>query len=142
MIPEMLLKEEKLPEQAVEVIKITTKHQKQNWEQRQKDFIVVSKLAEKHISILSFVEEYLLDLLHGSQAESTDDDDKVTIITIHSAKGTECETCYVVNVSPGSYPTNRAKDELFDEEIYKDSVWKPSELALAAKNPVRIGIKF
>ena len=68
-------------------------------------------MAEKHSSILAFIEEYLLDPLHGSQVGQSDDGDKVTVITIHSAKGTECETCYVINVSPGAFPSSRSKDD-------------------------------
>ena len=37
-----------------------------------------------------------------------DDQDRVIIITIHSAKGTEREVCYVLNVSPQAYPTSHA----------------------------------
>ncbi len=41
----------------------------------------------------------------------------VTVITIHSAKGTESSVCYVVNVSPGSYPSRFStnKDEIEEE---------------------------
>jgi DNA helicase-2/ATP-dependent DNA helicase PcrA len=40
--------------------------------------------------------------------ERNDNDDVVTIITIHSAKGTQCKNCYVINVNPGAYPTTKA----------------------------------
>ena len=40
----------------------------------------------------------------------------MTIITIHSAKGTEAPVCYVINVSPGSYPSTLAIDDLDDVE--------------------------
>ena len=90
---------------------LADKYKNQDWEKRKRDIPLVGKLAEKHSSILAFIEEYLLDPLHGSQVGQSDDSDKVTVITIHSAKGTECKTCYVINVSPGAFPSSRSKDD-------------------------------
>jgi DNA helicase-2/ATP-dependent DNA helicase PcrA len=66
---------------------------------------LIAKLAEKHTSILSFIEEYLLDPLHSSMVDRKENDDVVTVITVHSAKGSECKTCYVINAGPGSFPS-------------------------------------
>jgi DNA helicase II / ATP-dependent DNA helicase PcrA len=87
---------------------LSVKYKNQDWEKRKRDFGLVEKLAEKHTSIFEFIEEYLLDPVHSSQVERLETDDVVTVITIHSAKGTECEVCYVVNVSPGAFPSARA----------------------------------
>ena len=84
------------------------KYRNQDWPKRQRDFKLVAKLAEKHTSILEFIEEYLLDPVHVSLVERTEIDDAVTVITIHSAKGTECKTCYVINMSPGAFPSRYA----------------------------------
>ncbi len=92
------------------------KYRDKEWDKRRCDFKLVEKLAEKHSSILGFIEEYLLDPLHGSQIDTDDKDDTVTVITVHSAKGTECKTCYVVNVSPGAYPSSYATNEEEVEE--------------------------
>ena len=47
----------------------------------------------------------MLDPLYVTARKTADnDDDVVTVITIHSAKGTEREVCYVLNVSPQAYP--------------------------------------
>ena len=92
------------------------KYRHQEWDKRKCDFKLVEKLAEKHTSILSFIEEYLLEPLHGSQIDTDGRDDIVTVITVHSAKGTECKTCYVVNVSPGAYPSRYATNENEVEE--------------------------
>ncbi len=97
---------------------LSAKYQKQGWDKRRKDFRLVEKLAEKHTSILAFIEEYLLDPVHGTQVDRLETEDIVTIITIHSAKGTESEVCYVVNVSPGAYPSQYAlgdSDEVEEE---------------------------
>ena len=97
---------------------LAAKYRNQEWDKRRKDFRLVKKLAEKHTSILAFIEEYLLDPVHVSQVERLEADDAVTIITIHSAKGTENEVCYVVNVSPGAYPSQYAQgnDDDVEEE--------------------------
>ena len=45
-----------------------------------------------------------------------DNDDLVTLITIHSAKGAEREVCYIVNASVGQYPHIRAQDSFEEVE--------------------------
>jgi ATP-dependent exoDNAse (exonuclease V) beta subunit len=46
----------------------------------------------------------LLDPVSTADLRRSENDDVVTITTIHSAKGMEKPVCYVINVSPGSYP--------------------------------------
>lgn len=92
-------------------------YRKDDWPKRKQDFELVANLAEKHTSILAFIEQYLLDPLHVSQVRHLRNDDVVTVITVHSGKGTECKTCYAINVSPGAYPSVRAlKDQHEAEE--------------------------
>jgi DNA helicase-2/ATP-dependent DNA helicase PcrA len=84
---------------------LAEKYKNQEWDKRRNDFSVVEKLASKHSSILEFIEAYVLDPIYVTARKSAqDDDDVVTVITIHSAKGTEREVCYVLNVSPQAYP--------------------------------------
>ena len=136
----LLKQEQKLPDSAAEAIEavmtnrhnvsgalqsafevmekmLAEKYKAQDWDKRKRDIKLVGKLAEKHTSILAFIEEYLLDPIHASQVVKKENDDIVTISTIHSAKGSECETCYVVNVSPGAYPSSHSiGDEAAVEE--------------------------
>jgi DNA helicase-2/ATP-dependent DNA helicase PcrA len=84
---------------------LAAKYKNQEWDKRRNDFSVVEKLAEKHSSILEFIEAYVLDPLYVTARKvAQDDNDVVTVITIHSAKGMEREVCYVLNVSPQAYP--------------------------------------
>ena len=92
------------------------KYKNQDWEKRQRDFSFVAKLAEKHNSILEFLEEYILDPVYNSELNRNEVDDVVHVITIHSAKGTEREVCYVQNVSTGSYPPVYSIGDLDDVE--------------------------
>ena len=84
---------------------LESKYQNQDWPKRRRDFTMVKKLAERHTSILSFIEEYLLDPVHTTQIREDSTPDVVTLITIHSAKGTECKTCYLLNAGPGAFPS-------------------------------------
>jgi DNA helicase-2/ATP-dependent DNA helicase PcrA len=84
---------------------LATKYRNQEWDKRRNDFSVIEKLAEKHSSILEFIEAYVLDPVYVTAKHlGQEKDDVVTVITIHSAKGTEREVCYVLNVSPQAYP--------------------------------------
>lgn len=87
-----------------------------DWERRRRDFALVEKLAESHSTILGFIEEYMLDPVHGSEVSVSRTEDAVTLITVHSAKGTEAKVCYVINASPGAYPSSKSMDKADDIE--------------------------
>src|SRR5688572_6793152 len=87
---------------------LAEKYKNQEWEKRRGDFALVEKLAKKHSAILEFIEEYVLDPVYETRRSPAEDQDQVMIITIHSAKGTEREVCYVLNVSPQTYPSSYA----------------------------------
>ena len=89
---------------------------KKDWNRRQGDFELVKQLASKHTQLSEFLEEYVLDPVSISEIERQSDSDVVTLITIHSAKGTEQKVCYVVNVTPGQYPHARAQGDFNDVE--------------------------
>jgi DNA helicase-2/ATP-dependent DNA helicase PcrA len=78
-----------------------------DWDQRRRDFELVEELARKHMSIADFIEEYILEPVYGS-SKAEEGEDLVTLITVHSAKGTEAKVCYVINVSPGAFPSEKA----------------------------------
>lgn len=89
---------------------------KNDWDKRKIDFKLIQTIAEKHVNIRDFIEEYTLDPIYESQINRTSSDDAVTIITIHSAKGAESDTCYLVDVGPGSYPNQWFANALDDVE--------------------------
>jgi DNA helicase-2/ATP-dependent DNA helicase PcrA len=122
-----------------------------NWSSRQHDFKLIERLAKKHTSIHAFIEEYLLDSVSNSQAalklrtEDAKDDNQhleeepLTLITVHSAKGTECPNCYVLNVAPGSFPSKHAKtkDALEEERriLYVALTRAQERLQITVKEP-------
>lgn len=89
-------------------------YKSKDWKRRVKDFDLVKQLARKHHSLGEFLEEYVLDPISVSEIDKTPDQDLVTLITIHSAKGAEQKVCYVPHVSPNQYPHARAQGD-FDE---------------------------
>ncbi|TWT92741.1 ATP-dependent helicase [Stieleria varia] len=87
-----------------------------DWDRRLKDFALLQRLASKHESVRSFIETYTLDPITESEAQRQDADDLVTLITVHSAKGTEAPVCYLIGVAPGNYPHARSIGDDAQEE--------------------------
>ena len=112
---------------------------KKDWTRRQGDFELVKQLAAKHGQLSEFLEAYVLDPVSISEIERQSDTDVVTIITIHSAKGTEQKICYVANVTAGQYPHARAQGSFDDVEeerrvLYVALTRAQNELILTKQN--------
>ncbi|MEQ1310925.1 ATP-dependent helicase [Acinetobacter sp. XH1639] len=110
-----------------------------DWSRRVKDFDLVKQLARKHGALGEFLEEYVLDPISISEIDKTPDQDLVTLITIHSAKGTEQKVCYVPHVSPNQYPHARAQGDFDDVEeerrvLYVALTRAEDELILTKQN--------
>ncbi|WP_445114931.1 ATP-dependent helicase [Acinetobacter sp. WZC-1] len=112
---------------------------KKDWSKRRGDFELVKQLASKHSQLSEFLEEYVLDPVSISEIERQSQDEVVTLITIHSAKGTEQNVCYVANVSAGQYPHARAQGDFdaVEEErrvLYVALTRARNELILTKQN--------
>ncbi|WP_151742676.1 MULTISPECIES: ATP-dependent helicase [unclassified Acinetobacter] len=110
-----------------------------DWTRRIKDFDLVKQLARKHNSLGEFLEEYVLDPISVSEIDKSPDQDLVTLITIHSAKGAEQKVCYVPHVSPNQYPHARAQGDFDDVEeerrvLYVALTRAENELILTKQN--------
>lgn len=110
-----------------------------DWQRRQGDFELVKQLAVKHDQLSEFLEAYVLDPVSISEIERQSDIDVVTLITIHSAKGTEQKVCYVANVTAGQYPHARAHGDFDDVEeerrvLYVALTRAKNELILTKQN--------
>lgn len=86
-------------------------YQNQDWARRVKDFDLVKQLAQKHGALGEFLEEYVLEPISVSEVERASDQDVVTLITVHSAKGTEQQVCYVPHLTVNQYPHARAQGD-------------------------------
>ena len=114
-------------------------YDKKNWPSRVRDFDLIKQLAKRHDTLIDFIEAYILEPVSYSEVTRQNNDDVVTLITIHSAKGTECEVCYIVNASVGQYPHARAAgsiDEIEEERrvLYVAMTRAKDELILTRQN--------
>lgn len=88
----------------------------ENWDERKKDLQMLIRIAEKYSDTARFLEAFKLDP-DAEVLEHSRDAGKLTLITVHSAKGTECDHCYLVKVQNGVYPHLKAltSDEIEEE---------------------------
>lgn len=86
------------------------------WESRKLDLRLLAQLGEKYTSLREFVETFTLDPISNSEAAKASEEDTVTLITVHSAKGTEAPVCYVAQAQAGLYPHTRSLGDLDREE--------------------------
>ncbi len=93
-----------------------------NWRERSEDFRVLTNLASEHDNLDDFLENLALDPPNDSVATSGEaegqDDDKLTISTIHSAKGLEWPVVFVNSLVDGMMPHYRSLSdfEALEEE--------------------------
>ena len=119
--------------------RLENNYKTKDWSRRVKDFDLVKQLARKHSALGEFLEEYVLDPISVSEIDKTPEQDLVTLITIHSAKGAEQKVCYVPHVSPNQYPHARAQGDFNDVEeerrvLYVALTRAENELILTKQN--------
>ncbi|MFC1816136.1 ATP-dependent helicase [Thermodesulfobacteriota bacterium] len=86
------------------------------WNVRKNDFDLLVRLAERYRSLMRFIETYTLDPITSTAVTRLENQDVVTLITVHSAKGTESPVCYVIRAEPGMYPHIRSVGNEDEEE--------------------------
>jgi DNA helicase-2/ATP-dependent DNA helicase PcrA len=86
------------------------------WESRAADLRLLADLARRYKDLLGFIEAYTMDPVSNTEEEGVDSEDLVTLITVHSAKGTEAPVCYCIGVQPGVYPHLRSLGDKEAEE--------------------------
>lgn len=101
---------------------------RKDWEEKRKaDFPVLEILAGNYGSLGEFITEGILEnskqingapVLESSKLTTEDHKDHVIVSTVHSAKGLEADTCFVLNVSPKVYPSAWNLDNI--DEIEED----------------------
>lgn len=87
------------------------------WDARRRDLDLLIQLAQPYADTITFLETYALDPMTASMASRARDEDAVPLITVHSAKGTEADVCYLIRVQPGMYPHKRS---LQDEDAIEE----------------------
>jgi len=106
----------KLVEMALDKLEPILKKKFERWDSRKKDLNLLATLAGRFSHIDAFLETYTLDPVSNSVAERVEEEDVLTLITIHSAKGTEAEVCYIIQANVHQYPHIRSIGNLEEEE--------------------------
>ena len=73
-----------------------------NWDKRAKDIETLRRNGSRYRTLSDLIEAYTLDPLTKDDVEKKEN--RVLIITVHSAKGAERKLCYVSKVQPGYFP--------------------------------------
>lgn len=87
-----------------------------HWKQRKQDLQLLEKVARTYHTLGQFIDDFTLEPMHGTQLSNESSDDALTLITVHSAKGTEAPICFVASAIPSQYPHSRSLGDLEAEE--------------------------
>jgi len=108
--PQMLVKS------AIQTLSPILESRYDRWHLRQKDLELLATVAERYKSLVEFIDAFTLEPMTNSELDRLDAEDVVTLITVHSAKGTEAPICFVASAKPGTYPHVRSFGKLESEE--------------------------
>ena len=86
------------------------------WHFRRKDLELLAAAAERYNSLEEFIDAFTLEPMTNTQIDKLEAENVVTLITVHSAKGTEAPICFVAGAKQGTYPHVRSYGELDSEE--------------------------
>jgi DNA helicase-2/ATP-dependent DNA helicase PcrA len=133
--------------QAIKVLEPVLSGIYDKWKYRHQDLELLLKVAEKYTIINEFINDFTLEPRTSSEITSHDEDDSVTLITVHGAKGAEAPICFVANAKRGTYPHNRSFGDLDSEEeerriLYVAMTRAQNELFITRSNDFRNGFYF
>lgn len=116
------LKITKVLEIIVEFYKPVLEELEDDFDERLKDFPVLIQLASNYRVLENFLTDFALDppdsKLSSSKvtADASENRDKVVLSTIHSAKGLEWDTVFVISLNEGSFPSEKSISKIDDLE--------------------------
>jgi len=115
-------KEELPVRQIVDIVidfyKPILKELEEDYDDRLEDFAVLRTVAAGYRTLESFLTDFSLDppnsQLNGSKIDIRDasKSDKIVLSTIHSAKGLEWDTVFVINMAEGAFPSEKSTGNL------------------------------
>lgn len=88
----------------------------EDWKGRVRDLDTLPLLAERFHTLEGFLADVALDPVERADVDAPDDDEVLTLSTVHSAKGLEWDAVHVVQLSDGSFPSPYALDDDADME--------------------------
>ena len=86
------------------------------WQQRAKDLDLLEQVARNYRTTSQFIDDFTLEPMSDTQIANEHNDDAVTLITVHSAKGTESRICFVASATQSNYPHFRSLGNIDAEE--------------------------
>lgn len=87
-----------------------------HWKQRYQDLELLEKVASTYSTLGQFIDDFTLEPMHVTQLSNESSDDALTLITVHSAKGTEAPICFIASAIPSQYPHARSLGDVEAEE--------------------------
>ncbi|MEJ2170534.1 MAG: ATP-dependent helicase, partial [Desulfobacterales bacterium] len=114
------------------------------WHLRRKDLELLAAAAERYRTLVEFIDAFTLEPMTNTEMDRLEDEDVVTLITVHSAKGTEAAICFVAGARQGTYPHIRSFGDLDAEEeerriLYVAMTRAKDELFITRANDYRSG---
>ncbi|CAB1077445.1 ATP-dependent DNA helicase UvrD/PcrA (EC [Olavius algarvensis Delta 1 endosymbiont] len=106
----------KAVESAIQTLSPVLESRYDRWHLRQKDLELLASVAGRYQSLEQFIDAFTLEPMSNTEIGRLEAEDAVTLITVHSAKGTEASICFVASAKPGTYPHVRSFGELESEE--------------------------
>lgn len=100
----------------IEQLQGVLSEQYDHWKQRYKDLELLLRVAQNYRSTSQFIDDFTLEPLNDTQIREEFNDDALTLITVHSAKGTEASICIVADATQLNYPHVRSLGDLEAEE--------------------------
>ena len=116
--PEFSIQEDKI-DAVIGYYKPIMKNQYDDYQKRQKDIDAIRNIAERYRALASFLSDMALEPPTQSQVDverETDEDEVLTLSTIHSAKGLEWHTVFIIYALDGMFPSARAEGNPKDME--------------------------
>lgn len=101
---------------AVASLSETLSERYDRWDRRRQDLDLLVTVAGRYDSLSNFIDDFTLEPMTNTEIHKLEEDDAVTLITVHSAKGTESRICFVAGARPGTYPHARSFGDLDSEE--------------------------
>jgi len=103
-------------ESAIQTLSPVLESRYDRWHLRQKDLELLASVAGRYQSLEQFIDAFTLEPMSNTEIGRLEAEDAVTLITVHSAKGTEAPICFVASAKPGTYPHVRSFGEIESEE--------------------------
>jgi DNA helicase-2/ATP-dependent DNA helicase PcrA len=114
------------------------------WHLRRKDLELLATVSQRYKTLVEFIDAFTLEPMTNTEIDRLDAEDVVTLITVHSAKGTEAPICFVAGARQGTYPHVRSYGDLDAEEeerrvLYVAMTRAKNELFITRANDYRAG---